>query len=70
MNAIIELKEFQDGTDGDARYILAETPESRRLLSHLLNGAGACFPKEDMPNIEELAKAHQWRLSIRYLQSQ
>jgi hypothetical protein len=50
------------GTSG--RYWRADAPKDRVLLSHLLNGAGACFEAERLPEVEALAFAHGWQIRL------
>jgi len=53
----LHLEEFESG---GSKYIRCEMDNQRHYLSHLLNGAGACFFAEELPKIQTLANAHGW----------
>jgi len=53
----LKLEEF---TSGGSKYIRCADDAQRPLLSHLLNGAGACFFAEELPKVQMTANAHGW----------
>ena len=53
----LKLEEF---TSGGSKYIRCADDTQRPLLSHLLNGAGACFFAEELPKVQMTANAHGW----------
>jgi len=60
----LELDEFESG---GSRYIRCKNEDQRHLLSHLLNGAGACFFAEELDKVISLASAHGWVTCIHSL---
>jgi hypothetical protein len=57
----LHLEEFESG---GSKYIRCEMDNQRHYLSHLLNGAGACFFAEELPKIQTLANAHGWIVKL------
>ena len=55
---------LQEFTSGGSKYFRCADDIQRPLLSHLLNGAGACFFAEDLPTVQRVANAHGWVLQI------
>jgi hypothetical protein len=55
---------LQEFTSGGSKYYRCADDTQRPLLSHLLNGAGACFFAEDLPTVQRVANAHGWVLQI------
>jgi hypothetical protein len=53
----LKLEEF---TSGGSKYIRCADDDQRPLLSHILNGAGACFFAEELPKVQMTANAHGW----------
>jgi hypothetical protein len=53
----LKLEEF---TSGGLKYIRCADDDQRPLLSHILNGAGACFFAEELPKVQMTANAHGW----------
>lgn len=60
-SVFLTLQEF---TSGGFKYFRCADDIQRPLLSHLLNGAGACFFAEELPTVQRVANAHGWVLKI------
>lgn len=61
---VLHLREF---FSGGSKYINCVDDAQRPLLSHILNGAVACFFAEELPTVQAVANAHGWivRLELR-----